>query len=67
MPQQQWYFTDDGRIAIEGGVTCVDIRDGSRGPGAIAQTYRCSESPCPGQGSSIPHSRDDEGKGLPPW
>lgn len=29
-------------IAIEGGVTCVDIRDGSRGPGAIAQTYRCT-------------------------
>jgi hypothetical protein len=43
VPQQQWYFTDDGRIAIEGGTTCVDIRDGARGPGGIAQTYQCSE------------------------
>jgi hypothetical protein len=42
VPQQQWYYTDDGRIAVEGRGQCIDVRDGSRAPGAELQTWECS-------------------------
>jgi hypothetical protein len=39
IPRQQWYLTDDNRIAMTGGTMCLDWQDGKR----FIQTWRCTD------------------------
>jgi len=38
--QQTWYYTDDNRIAINGGNQCLDFASGSSN---VVQTWQCSD------------------------
>jgi hypothetical protein len=38
---QQWYFTDDNRIALEGQGQCLDLTNGSEADGNVLQTWEC--------------------------
>ncbi|TFK37931.1 ricin B lectin domain-containing protein [Crucibulum laeve] len=42
LPAQQWYFTDDDRIALEGKGLCLDLPGGDLTNGNQAQTWQCT-------------------------
>ncbi|KIK51386.1 carbohydrate-binding module family 13 protein [Collybiopsis luxurians FD-317 M1] len=38
---QQWYFTDDNRVALEGKGQCLDLTNGNKANGNQLQTWSC--------------------------
>lgn len=44
LPAQQWYFTDDNRIAVENKGQCLDLTNGVLTNGNQAQTWACTAS-----------------------
>jgi len=43
LPAQQWYFTNDNRIALEGQGKCADLTGGSFTRGSQAQIWQCTD------------------------
>ncbi|KAJ3507120.1 hypothetical protein NLJ89_g6487 [Agrocybe chaxingu] len=43
LPAQQWYYTDDNRIALEGQGLCTDLTDGILTNGNQVQTWQCTD------------------------
>ena len=43
LPQQQWWFTEDNRIAVKDQGQCLDLRDGVFEDWATVQTYKCTD------------------------
>ncbi|KAH6885084.1 carbohydrate-binding module family 13 protein [Coprinopsis sp. MPI-PUGE-AT-0042] len=44
LPAQQWYFTTDNRIALEGQGLCVDLPNGDITNGIQLQTWQCTDN-----------------------
>ncbi|KAF7796197.1 hypothetical protein EIP86_007371 [Pleurotus ostreatoroseus] len=42
--QQQWYLTDDHRIAVEGQGLCLDLTNGNTADGTQVQTWSCTDN-----------------------
>ncbi len=42
LPQQQWFLTDDNRIAVENLGLCLDLTDGNTADGTQVQTWACT-------------------------
>ncbi|KAF8649444.1 hypothetical protein AX16_005791 [Volvariella volvacea WC 439] len=42
LPAQSWYYTNDGRIALNGALQCVDLTDGGLWNGNQVQTWQCT-------------------------
>jgi len=43
LPAQQWYYTDDNRIALEGKGQCLDLPNGVLTNGNQVQTWQCTD------------------------
>ncbi|KAF8914421.1 ricin B lectin domain-containing protein [Gymnopilus junonius] len=43
LPAQQWYYTDDNRIALEGKGLCLDLTDGILSNSNRLQTWQCTD------------------------
>lgn len=44
LPAQAWYFTNDGRVALEGQGQCLDVTNGGLWSGNQMQTWQCTDS-----------------------
>ncbi|GLB36857.1 putative G-X-X-X-Q-X-W domain-containing protein [Lyophyllum shimeji] len=44
LPAQQWYFTNDSRIALENHGLCLDLTNGVHVPGNQVQTWQCTDN-----------------------
>ncbi|RXW19505.1 hypothetical protein EST38_g6362 [Candolleomyces aberdarensis] len=44
LPAQQWYYTADNRIALEGQGQCLDLTSGTLTNGNQVQTWQCTDS-----------------------
>ncbi|KAJ8514806.1 hypothetical protein ONZ45_g7709 [Pleurotus djamor] len=44
LPAQQWYLTDDDRIALEGQGLCLDVTNGNFTSGNQVQTWQCTNN-----------------------
>ncbi|EAU89191.1 G-X-X-X-Q-X-W domain-containing protein [Coprinopsis cinerea okayama7 len=42
LPAQQWFYTLDYRLALEGQGQCLDLTDGDLANGNVVQTWQCS-------------------------
>lgn len=42
LPAQQWYYTDDNRIAVENHGQCLDLTNGVLTNGNQVQTWACT-------------------------
>lgn len=42
LPQQQWFLTDDNRIAVENLGLCLDLTNGNTADGTQVQTWACT-------------------------
>ena len=43
LPAQQWFYTDDNRIALENQGQCLDLTNGSTNDGTIMQIWACTD------------------------
>ncbi|KAJ8508457.1 hypothetical protein ONZ45_g9262 [Pleurotus djamor] len=46
LPAQQWYYTNDNRVAVEGKGQCLDLTSGSLNNGNQVQTWQCTDVTC---------------------
>ncbi|KAL4265377.1 Carbohydrate-binding module family 13 protein [Pleurotus pulmonarius] len=44
LPAQQWFFTDDNRIALENQGLCLDLTNGNLTNGNQVQTWQCTDN-----------------------
>ncbi|KAF8970080.1 G-X-X-X-Q-X-W domain-containing protein [Flammula alnicola] len=44
LPAQQWYYTEDNRIALEGQGFCTDLTNGIQSNSNQLQTWRCTDN-----------------------
>ena len=42
LPAQEWYYTDDNRVALENQGFCLDLTKGSLTNGNQVQTWQCT-------------------------
>ncbi|KAL1745739.1 ricin B lectin domain-containing protein [Schizophyllum fasciatum] len=43
LAQQTWYYTDDGRIAVQGSGQCLDLTRGILDDGNVMQSWACTD------------------------